>query len=490
MSSSPSSSKSSTPRRDATFLSKSRQDEQLCATVDIPKIDRSQIDDLNSTKLGEGTYGHVIKCRFRRTPDSTWEHIAIKYGTDSSHTEHLIREAKVILTHIRHPNCIRIFGFYECPKNGMGVAMELMDCNLAFLLSKRTIEYKIDHAISWLYQLSDAVNYFHSRNHVHRDLKLQNLLLCNRYHTLKVCDFGTFTTLHESMTLNRGTPMTMAPEIIKGVKGYTTKCDIYSFGIIMWQIIARRESPYVASHAQDAYAIYWNIVTKNLRPPKLSCDEVLSRFYERCWHDDPEKRPSSEQLMQYFSILKREYPRGDEPLVDTTTNEPAVTPQPKLSNPPFQKHRRGRSDQSTLIKPTAVSDPRLTQLANEDEELPNIRNTRSHSDVMFRKTSENGHLLVNPPAEMPTNVLDYIDHSLRPADPAVGDETSEQLYNEHIAACHELYDHDLSLQRALAEKHNAIVNLAHMEDYRKLLAKKKQLEQLRDDALKKIQQHS
>uniref|UniRef100_A0A0K0CWX6 Mitogen-activated protein kinase kinase kinase n=1 Tax=Angiostrongylus cantonensis TaxID=6313 RepID=A0A0K0CWX6_ANGCA len=266
------------------------------------KYSSTQIDDLNSTRLGEGTYGHVIKCRFRQTPDSI--NIAIKYATDPSHRESLIREAKIILTHIRHPNCIRIFGFYDCPKNGMGVAMELMDCSLAYLLTKRTIEYKIDHAISWLYQLSDAMNYFHNGNHVHRDLKLQNLLLCNRYHTLKVCDYGTFTTLHESMTLNRGTPITMAPEIIRGSKQYTTKSDIYSFGIIMWQIIARRDSPYLASNPHDAYAIYWNIVAKNLRPPQISCNPVFSRFYERCWHDDPNKRPNSQEVMRYFSLLK------------------------------------------------------------------------------------------------------------------------------------------------------------------------------------------
>ncbi|KAK6031052.1 hypothetical protein OSTOST_02803, partial [Ostertagia ostertagi] len=107
------------------------------------------------------------------------------------------------------------------------------------------------------------------------------------------------------MTLNRGTPMTMAPEIIRGSKNYTTKCDIYSFGIIMWQVIARRESPYLASHPHDAYVIYWNIVAKNLRPPKLSCHELLSRFYEKCWHDDPDQRPTSEDLMKYFSVLKK-----------------------------------------------------------------------------------------------------------------------------------------------------------------------------------------
>ncbi|KIH43128.1 hypothetical protein ANCDUO_26873, partial [Ancylostoma duodenale] len=141
----------------------------------------------------------------------------------------------------------------------------------------------------------------------------------------------------------------MAPEIIRGSKQYTAKCDVYSFGIIMWQIIARRDSPYIASHPHDAYVIYWNIVTKNLRPPELSCSPVLSQFYERfsffvflhvmtnticelfnrCWHDDPEKRPTSEQIMRYFSLLRVAFPNGDDPLIDTSTNEPAITPQPR-----------------------------------------------------------------------------------------------------------------------------------------------------------------
>ncbi|PIO56005.1 hypothetical protein TELCIR_22603, partial [Teladorsagia circumcincta] len=147
-----------------------------------------------------------------------------------------------------------------------------------------------------------------------------------------------------------------------------------------------------------------------------------------------------------------EYPKGDDPLIDTSTNEPAVTPQPKANTPLFQKHRRGRSDQSTLIK--LQSDVVVAPAFKKDEILnPNIRNCRSHSEITYRKESLSERLgPVSRPVEMPANVLDYIDHSLRPADPVVGDEASEQLYNEHIAACHELYDYDLSLQRALAEK--------------------------------------
>ncbi|KHJ75027.1 hypothetical protein OESDEN_25357, partial [Oesophagostomum dentatum] len=159
------------------------------------------------------------------------------------------------------------------------------------------------------------------------------------------------------MTLNRGTPITMAPEIIRGSKQYTAKCDVYSFGIIMWQVIARRDSPYLASHPHDALVIYWNIVAKNLRPPELSCNPILSRFYERCWDDDPDKRPDSQQVMRYFAILKKAFPNGDDPLIDANTNEPAVTPQPKSNGAP--------STSAIKEVPTA----------------PNLRSTRSHSEA-------------------------------------------------------------------------------------------------------------
>ncbi|ETN83773.1 hypothetical protein NECAME_07201 [Necator americanus] len=296
------------------------------------------------------------------------------------------------------------------------------------------------------------------------------------------------------MTLNRGTPITMAPEIIRGSKQYTAKCDVYSFGIIMWQIIARRDSPYLASHPHDAYVIYWNIVTTNLRPPQLTCDPVLSRFYERCWNDDPDKRPNSEQVMRYFSLLREAFPNGNDPLIDSTTNEPAITPQPRSATPSYPRHRRGRSDQSTLIHINGV--PSTSSVEGEDA-TPQMRNIRSHSEITCIQQTENDRSRLRTQSiEMPANVLDYIDHSLRPPDPIIGEDESEQIYNEHIAACHELYDHDLSLQRALADKedsnsrHNAIMNLAHLDDYRKLLERKKQLEQHRDEALKKIQQQS
>lgn len=65
------------------------------------------------------------------------------------------------------------------------------------------------------------------------------MLLTFDYVTLKLCDFGTVAELKTSMTNNRGSAAWMAPEVFRGKK-YDQKCDIFSFGIWMWEMITRR----------------------------------------------------------------------------------------------------------------------------------------------------------------------------------------------------------------------------------------------------------
>lgn len=65
------------------------------------------------------------------------------------------------------------------------------------------------------------------------------MLLTRDYITLKLCDFGTAIDLRANMTNNRGFAAWMAPEVFRGKK-YDQKCDIFSFGILLWEMIARK----------------------------------------------------------------------------------------------------------------------------------------------------------------------------------------------------------------------------------------------------------
>lgn len=65
------------------------------------------------------------------------------------------------------------------------------------------------------------------------------MLLSNDFVTLKLCDFGTACELRSSMSDNRGSAAWMAPEVFQG-RRYDQKCDVFSFGIFLWEMLARR----------------------------------------------------------------------------------------------------------------------------------------------------------------------------------------------------------------------------------------------------------
>jgi mitogen-activated protein kinase kinase kinase 7 len=114
-------------------------------------------------------------------------------------------------------------------------------CLSEVLHSRPHRRYSAGHAISWALQCARGVSYLHSLQPkvIHRDLKPPNLLLVDKGGTqLKICDFGTardLTTLGH-LTNNQGSAAWMAPEVFEG-SIYTEKCDVFSWGIILWEVI-------------------------------------------------------------------------------------------------------------------------------------------------------------------------------------------------------------------------------------------------------------
>ncbi|KAK8919288.1 Serine/threonine-protein kinase HT1 [Platanthera zijinensis] len=157
--------------------------------------------------------------------------------------------------------------------------------------------------------ISRGMEYLHSQDVIHRDLKSHNLLL-NDEMRVKVADFGTScleTQLQDSKG-NMGTYRWMAPEMIKE-KPYTRKVDVYSFGIVLWELTTALIPFQGMTPVQAAYAAS----EKNLRPPlSTTCSPVLNNLIKNCWSVNPAKRPDFSYIVsvleKYDACLKEGLP--------------------------------------------------------------------------------------------------------------------------------------------------------------------------------------
>ncbi len=135
---------------------------------------------------------------------------------------------------------------------------------------------------------------------LHRDLKSANILLDESYNP-KVCDFGLsrLKAQERSMTGNCGTVQWMAPEVLAN-QSYNEKADVFSYGIICWELLTR-QCPYDGMTAiQCALAV----LNRNQRPeiPKW-CPPALHAVIRSCVKKNPDERPTFEQLIRDFDSL-------------------------------------------------------------------------------------------------------------------------------------------------------------------------------------------
>jgi len=246
-------------------------------------------------KIGGGCFGSVYKGKCRG------QNVAIKQllkqDLDSKILEDFRREVD-IMTQMRHPNVVLFMG--ACTEPGkMAIVCELLNFSVHDLLRKNkdiTLLQRIKLAkgtaagIAWLHGATPQI--------IHRDLKPNNLLV-DEHWNVKVCDFGlSQVKLRENKIRDGksipGTPLWMSPEVLLG-QDVDEKADVYSFGIVLWEIITGQEPfPYM-----EDFKTFKTAITKNNERPAIPEDihPNLRSLLELCWHKDPAKRPTFQQIL-------------------------------------------------------------------------------------------------------------------------------------------------------------------------------------------------
>uniref|UniRef100_A0A8C8LZN7 Mitogen-activated protein kinase kinase kinase 7 n=2 Tax=Oncorhynchus tshawytscha TaxID=74940 RepID=A0A8C8LZN7_ONCTS len=257
--------------------------------------------------VGRGAFGVVCKAKWKG------KDVAIKTIESESERKAFIVELRQ-LSRVNHPNIVKLYG--SC-NNPVCLVMEYAEGGSLYNVlhgAEPLPCYTAPHAMSWCFQCSQGVAYLHGMKPkalIHRDLKPPNLLLVAGGTVLKICDFGTACDIQTHMTNNKGSAAWMAPEVFEG-SNYSEKCDVFSWGIILWEVITRRK-PF-DEIGGPAFRIMW-AVHNGTRPPLIkSLPKPIESLMTRCWSKDPSQRPSMEEIVKIMTHLMRCFPGSDEPL--------------------------------------------------------------------------------------------------------------------------------------------------------------------------------
>ncbi|KAG6794866.1 mitogen-activated protein kinase kinase kinase 7 isoform X1 [Apis mellifera caucasica] len=351
--------------------------QQFVEEINYDEIETEQV-------VGKGSFGVVWKGRWKG------QYVAIKYINSEGEKKAFTIEVRQ-LSRVIHPNIVKLYG--ACTKNPVCLVMEYAEGGSLYnvLHCNPQPQYTAGHAMSWALQCARGVAYLHNMKPkplIHRDLKPPNLLLVMGGQTLKICDFGTACDLNTYMTNNKGSAAWMAPEVFEGSK-YTEKCDVFSWGVILWEILSRKK-PF-DEIGGSAYRIMW-AVHIGQRPPLIEdCPKPLEDLMIRCWHKSPEERPSMDEVVEIMTTLSQFFNEHLEPveysrnIESEKVNENHVSKNDTLDvTDSMDSEINGYAANGTIKINVPAS--------KENSEILNGRNSSSNSFCDFKNSSSKNNI--------------------------------------------------------------------------------------------------
>ncbi|XP_066928080.1 aurora kinase C-like isoform X1 [Clytia hemisphaerica] len=231
---------------------------------DIPLSSKVSTDKENDKKswslkdfdvgkpLGKGKFGSVYLAREKRSHFIVALKVLFKSQLLKSCVEHQLRREIEIQSHLKHPNILRLYGYFYDEKR---VFLILEYAPQGELYKKLTKEERFGQskAATYIAQLADALEYCHSKKVIHRDIKPENLLL-GMNGELKISDFGWSVHAPSSRrTTLCGTLDYLPPEMIDG-KMHDEKVDLWSIGVLCYEFLVGKP-PFETESHEETYKL-------------------------------------------------------------------------------------------------------------------------------------------------------------------------------------------------------------------------------------------
>lgn len=269
------------------------------------EIDPKELDLSNFTLIGKGSFGEILKTKWRGTP------VAVKRILPALSDDKMVvqdfRNEVELLVKLRHPNIVQFLGAVTKKPPLMLITEFLRGGDLhQFLKDKGALP--TGTAVNFALDIARGMAYLHNGPNViiHRDLKPRNVLMVNTNH-LKVGDFGLSKLLkvkhaHDiyRLTGETGSYRYMAPEVFEH-RSYDAKVDVFSFAMILYQMF-EGVAPFANYEPNDAA----KLVAKRDRPifRARTYPAEMKELIEECWDHDGKKRPTFMDILNRLEKIK------------------------------------------------------------------------------------------------------------------------------------------------------------------------------------------
>lgn len=300
--------------------------------------------------------------------------------------KHFLSEVN-LLVNLRHPNIIFFIGI-TMERNSFSIITEYMkQKSLKNVLDNKKIPLSDSQLINFCLDSALALWYMHSRNPpvLHRDIKSSNCLL-DEFYRLKLCDLGLSKVFDKNFkkTDTKANTYWMSPEALL-TNTFTEKSDIYSLGILFWEIMHRDTTPYKDSNETCFY------FEENLRTirPKIdnNINQRMIKLIKACWEFESINRPNIEEVVSILMSIKEDEKFKEDNNADNTGNIDYLKKPPKETG---KEKDKGWKKQIHAREKSINKDPKEKQRNKSKGEILNSSQndniSLNHIDSSYRQT--------------------------------------------------------------------------------------------------------